>query len=163
MPSPEPEDGSPPTPLGVLANTGINLTKAAIEGGRLVVQGTTVSPGTLVTLDGKFSNRSTATKKFAFSLLYLPTDCFIELKLTTKTDQAAVSSCGPKGVNFIGLWLATKTYQIDDLVTLDGATWRAKRVNINKRPNLSFADWQVFAARGAQGLQGNSRPARHAR
>ena len=154
MASPELEDESPPTSLGILTNTRINLTKAIVEGGRLVVQGTTPTAGALVTLDGKFSIRSTPTKKFAFSLLYLPTDCFIELKVGTKTDPAAVSSCGPKGVNFVGPWLGTKTYQIDDLVTLDGATWRAKRVNINKRPGLSFADWQIFAAPGAQGPQG---------
>ena len=147
---------APPMPLAVLPGTGINLTKAAVEGGRLVVQGTTATASTQVTLDGRFNTTSTATKAFEFSLLYLPTDCIIELKVGSNTDPAAVGSCGPKGVNFIGPWLGTRAYAIDDLATLDGASWRARRVNTNKRPNLNPFDWQIFAARGDTGLKGNT-------
>jgi hypothetical protein len=142
-------------PQAVLPNTGINLSKAAIEAGRLVVEGTTAAASTVVTVDGKFNKTSAATKAFNFSLVYLPLDCIIELKVGTKTDQAVVGSCGPKGANFIGPWLSTRAYQIDDLATLDGSTWRAKRVNTNKRPGSSAADWQMFAAKGAEGPMGN--------
>jgi hypothetical protein len=135
--------------------TRIDLTKAAIEGGRLVVEGKTSARGTVVTLDGKFTATSGWNGTFSFSLLYLPLDCIIDLKVGTNTDQVLVSSCGPKGTNFLGPWLSTTTYQLDDLVTLNGSTWHAKRTNINKQPTTNPADWEIFAARGDKGDKGD--------
>src|SRR3954451_14563174 len=131
-----PQAASAPAPMAPLPATGISLTKVAIEGGRLVVEGKTLLPGMPVTVDRLFNKVSTATKTFAFSQVYLPTDCVIELKVGLKTDLAVVSSCGPKGVNSIGPWAAATTYQIDDLVSLDGRSWRARRTNLNKLPNV---------------------------
>ncbi len=56
-----------------------------------------------------------------------------------------------RGFNPAGAWLGTKIYHINDLVSFQGATWRAKRTSTNKTPNSSATDWQQFAARGAAG------------
>ncbi len=140
-------------PKAVLPNSKINLTKATIEAGRLVIQGTTATPNTRVTVDNLPPRNSTANKTFAFSLSYYPSDCVVELTTPSGTDKAVIAFCG-KGVNFTGAWSAAKNYLIDDLVTLEGATWRAKRANNNKRPATASTDWETFAARGADGLRG---------
>jgi hypothetical protein len=69
-------------------------------------------------------------KTFKFTLLYLPTDCVIGLKVKSATAKAVVSDWGAKGVKFVGVWASSTEYETDDLATLDGAAWRAKRPNV---------------------------------
>lgn len=82
-----------------LPNTGIVLTKAAHEAGRLVVKGRTRQRWQLVRLDdplrSKRSNRR--TRAFTFIVEMHPGDCEIVLTVGRKKDVVKVSSCGPKG------------------------------------------------------------------
>jgi hypothetical protein len=84
-------------PKAVLPNSKINLTKATIEGGRLVVQGTTAAPNTKVTLDGRFNVTSRSDRTFSFSLAYLPTDCIADLSTPSGADKAVIALCGQQG------------------------------------------------------------------
>jgi Collagen triple helix repeat (20 copies) len=81
----------------LLPNTGITIEAAAIEAGRLVVDGRTAEPRTSVTLDGQFVTTSGNNRDFRFSLLYLPATCIVELKAGNLSDQLVVADCGPKG------------------------------------------------------------------
>jgi hypothetical protein len=87
-------------------------------------------------------------------VVYLPLTCLVELKTPSGSDRAVIALCGQKGVNFVSAWLATADYVTDDLVTLDGSTWRARRANKSKRPGANAAYWEVFAAKGAVGSAG---------
>src|SRR5260221_7020318 len=62
------------------------------------------------------------------------------------------------GLNPLGAWKNSSTYQRSDLVTNLGSTWRALRTNLNKVPATSPSDWQQFAARGATGATGPTGP-----
>jgi len=127
------------------STAGVTLTKVSIEAGQLVVEGTTNSPRTRVTIDRLHSQVSKPNKSFAFSLLYRPPDCIIELKTTVGTQEALVANCGPKGANFLGPWNRKVHYRTDDLVTLDGATWRARRDNFRVRPRpTANEDWRCL-------------------
>jgi hypothetical protein len=150
--------GSATTATRPPTGSGITLTTAAIQAGQLVVTGTTATAHTEVTLDGQFNVTSKADKSFAFSLVYLPPDCIITLTTTVGSDDHVVGDCGPKGVNYIGPWRATRQYRKNDLATVDGSTWRARRDNLNIRPTASAFDWHVFAAAGNTGPVGATGP-----
>ena len=145
----------------------ITVTSAKLQAGRLVITGTTVSPGMRVRLDGQaaapFNVMSTLQKAFTFSLVYHPGDCVVALqKLTPPSTlgpavSAVVSDCGPRGLLPRGIWNGTTPYAVDDLVVLDGSSWRAKVNNSNKRPP-NAAYWEHFAAKGDQGDSGEPGP-----
>jgi len=63
------------------------------------------------------------------------------------------------GFNPLGAWNAVTTYHLDDLVTHQGSTWRAKRTNLNKVPPNRPNDWEKFAAKGNRGATGPAGPA----
>lgn len=143
-----------PSATRLLTHSKITLTKAAVETGRLVVEGTTATANTPVKLNGLYSATSNAQKKFTFSVVWLPPACIVDLTTGSGTDQAVVAMCGPKGLEFRSTWLSATNYTTNDLVTLDGSTWRAKRASKGKRPGQSAADWEVFAAKGTAGSGG---------
>jgi hypothetical protein len=62
------------------------------------------------------------------------------------------------GFNPLGEWSQIARYQPDDLVSYKGATWRALRTNLNKKPSASSKDWDVFAAAGSDGEVGAEGP-----
>jgi Chaperone of endosialidase/Collagen triple helix repeat (20 copies) len=62
------------------------------------------------------------------------------------------------GFNPLGPWINTTTYQVDDLATHQGSTWRAQRTNRNKVPPTHAADWERFAAVGGRGATGPAGP-----
>jgi len=62
------------------------------------------------------------------------------------------------GLSFKGAWSAASAYVTDEVVTSAGATWRAKRSNTNKAPNISPQDWQLLAAKGETGAVGAQGP-----
>src|SRR4051812_25085970 len=62
------------------------------------------------------------------------------------------------GLNPLGTWSSTTTFQRRDLVTHQGSTWRALRTNLNKIPLASPNDWQLFASKGARGATGPQGP-----
>jgi hypothetical protein len=81
-----------------LPNTGITLTKAAHEAGRLVITGTTTKKRQIVRLDSpKASKRSGLSRKFRLTTKLVPGDCSIRLTVGKKSDLVKVSSCGPTG------------------------------------------------------------------
>ena len=135
----------------------VSVTDAKIEGGKLVITGTTAAPNTWVRLDGQtistFNVKSGADGAFGFSLVYHPGDCVVGVqKLISPTSlgaatSALVANCGRDGVTPRGAWNQSADYVRNDLVTYLGSTWRARRGSSNKLP-VSGADWEQFAAAG---------------
>ena len=137
------------------AGPGITVTFANLAAGKLSITGTASQQGILVTIQGtSFTAMSNAQKQFVFNVVYRTPDCKLTLVTTTGTLPILVGNCGPTGVNPKGTWNATAAYVGDDLTLYLGTTYRALRANKGKRPDLSAADWQVFAARGAPGAPG---------
>jgi hypothetical protein len=75
----------------------LTVTKASIEGGKLVVEGKTKGRNKRVVLDHAFSTRSNKKKKFAFQVLHLPEDCFVVVSEGRRELEAVVANCGPEG------------------------------------------------------------------
>lgn len=139
------------------ASATITVSKAEISAGKLVVQGTRTGTAPTISLDGIANATVSGTGTFAFSLVYLPPDCIVDLAAVGGTGgaiKAVVANCGPKGLTARGPWSATANYIKDDVVGSGGSSFRAKRANINKPPATNPLDWDVLALRGARGLQG---------
>jgi len=132
-----------------------SLSKATIEAGRLVITGTTTGPNMTVTLDdGVAKTKSDARGYFSFRLAYLPEDCAVDLAVGKTSETAIVANCGPKGVRPQGAWNRKTSYAANDVVTHDGASWRAKTDNRKKRPDRTPKVWEEFAAKGDAGPAG---------
>ena len=71
----------------------------------------------------------------------------------TSPSTAAWWQVFASGFNPLGAWSTSATYQPNDLVTYQGATWRAKVTNEAKTP-AENANWTQFAAKGAMGATG---------
>lgn len=149
----------------VAASAAITVTTAEITGGKLVVEGTRTGGAATIRLDDQFNDGVNGAGAFAFSLDYLPPDCIVDLKEIGGLNDSAtavIANCGPKGLNPQGGWDSAKTYQKDDVTTLGGSSFRAKRASLNVQPGTSKADWEILAKRGApgpQGIQGATGPA----
>ena len=121
----------------------------------------TSTQGTTIELDALFSTPITAgTFRFAISN-YHPGDCIISLKTEIASEpavNAVVSYCGLLGLTPRGDWLASNSYKIDDTVTHNGSSWRAKETvaaNSNHEPSLDGAVyWEKFVARGDDDVMG---------
>ena len=143
----------------------VTITDAKIEGGKLVVTGTTATPSMNLTLDDRFTRKSSASKAFTFSLVYLPTDCIVNVGKTgaTTTTPAVVANCAARGLNPQGAWSAAKSYMVDDTVTQLGSVWLALKANKNKSPSsaANAQYWEKFVSKGdigAAGPQGATGP-----
>ena len=75
----------------------LTIETALIEGGRLVVTGTTQKRNRRVKLDGIYRTNSNSEKQYEFSLLYHPEDCVIEVMRGRRTKEAIVANCGLEG------------------------------------------------------------------
>src|SRR5262249_6184553 len=118
------------------------LTKVAIEAGKLVIAGKTRVAGQTVKLDGGMASAvSSASRIFGFELVYLPKDCIVDLEVAGTIKNAVVANCGPKGVSPRGAWTSTTSYLIDDLVIRGGSSWRALSNNKGKDPIANPAIW----------------------
>ena len=143
------------------AQAAVSITDASITGGKLVVSGT-ASSGAAVQLDGQFDAKAGADGSFSFSVVYHPGDCIVTVgslippyMTAGESADALVANCGRDGVNARGAWSSSSGYVVNDLVTHDGSTWRARRNNAGRTPSAG-ADWEVFAAAGADGTAGVS-------
>jgi hypothetical protein len=65
---------------------------------------------------------------------------------------------GPKGLHWRGVWAATMAYAIDDAVSLNGASWVAKKASTGSAPASENANWDLLADKGAQGAVGATGP-----
>ena len=136
------------------ASAAITIQNAFIDQGGLRVSGTS-SQGTTIKLDALFSTPiASGTFQFAISN-YHPGDCIISLKTDIASEpavNAVVSYCGLLGLTPRGDWLASNSYKMDDAVTHNGSSWRAKETvvaNSNHEPSLDGAVyWEKFVARG---------------
>lgn len=81
-------------PPGVHAAT---VTKATIEAGKLVIEGTTKKPKAKVKIDKTFKTRSNRKKLFSFSLAYHPDDCVVSLLEAGEADDVVIGNCGETG------------------------------------------------------------------
>lgn len=77
-----------------LPNSGVALTKLAIQAGRLIVSGV-AAPGERVTIDRKFTTEAASTGLFKAALVYLPATCRVSLSTALGADQAIVANCAP--------------------------------------------------------------------
>lgn len=154
-------------PVGTAAAADLTVTTAKIDGGKLVIAGTTQTGGMKVRLDGQtdaaFNTVSNnGTRAFSLSPVYYPGDCIVSLQKVGANNvlgpavNALVANCGARGLAPRGQWGQNVNYLANDLVTLDGSSWRAKRDNFNKRPGSSVTDWEEFAARGDDGAPGQN-------
>ena len=146
------------------AQAAVIVTDAKIEGGRLVVTGT-ASSGAQLRLDGQegaaFNAKAGADGSFGFSLVYHPGDCVVTVEalvppyLTVgESAEGLVANCGRAGVTARGAWAQSAAYVVNDLVTHEGSTWRARRNNPGRTP-AAGANWEIFAAAGeAAGAEG---------
>ena len=142
------------------ASAEITIQNAIIDQGSLRVSGTS-SQGTTIELDALFSAPiASGTFQFAISN-YHPGDCIISLKTDIASEpavNAVVSYCGLLGLTPRGDWLASNSYKMDDAVTHNGFSWRAKETvaaNSNHEPSLDGAVyWEKFVARGDDGVMG---------
>src|SRR6476469_8763249 len=142
------------------ASAAITIQNAFIDQGSLRVSGTS-SQGTTIELDALFSAPiASGTFQFAIST-YHPGDCIISLKTDIASEpavNAVVSYCGLRGLTHRGDWLASNSYKMDDAVTHNGSSWRAKETvvaNSNHEPSLDGAVyWEKFVARGDDGVMG---------
>ena len=67
--------------------------------------------------------------------------------------QGIAGAKGDAGLNFRGPWSSTENYNRSDAVYHAGASWVAKRDNINVTP-IAGEDWALLAAKGDTGPQG---------
>ena len=146
-----------PAYSSALASSGLIVKDAKIEQGRLKVWGTSYK-GSSVKLDGIYVAQISGDT-FSFNIVYLPSDCIIDLTLigATGTAKAVVANCGPRGVNPRGAWSNSTTYVENDLVTAEGSSWRAKHnddANLNRQPWTNPIFWEKFAAKGKDGVDG---------
>jgi hypothetical protein len=85
-----------------------------------------------------FAYRIATVATFACLLCY-------DTHASAQTPLSAVLS----NLNARGVWMPGVTYAIDDIVTYRGSSWRAIKVNVNKRPGQTApstaAYWQVLA------------------
>ena len=144
----------------------IAVSFAKIQAGKLVITGTTAIGNTKVRLEGQtaavFNTTSHPTSRtFVFNIVYHPGDCTVLLQKVNANNTlgpavaAVIADCGPLALAPRGVWVANYTYQINDLVTFGGASWRAKRSNLNRLPSTTnAADWEIFAAKGDTGPKG---------
>ena len=112
----------------------VTVTDAKIEGGKLVITGTTAAPNTWVRLDGQsssaFNVKSGAHGAFGFSIVYRPGDCVVGLQRLIRPPRSARPPAH-------SLPIADRTagcprrldesagYRTNDLVTALGSSWRA--------------------------------------
>ncbi len=64
---------------------------------------------------------------------------------------------GIPGVNWLGAWVYTTTYQINDAVSHNGASYIATAINVNTQPP-NPACWDVLTAKGDTGATGPTGP-----
>lgn len=74
-----------------------SIVKAAVESGRLVVDGVTARPFQLVILNGRFRTKSNVGSVFRFSRAYLPENCVVKARSGGAMRKALVQYCGPEG------------------------------------------------------------------
>ena len=72
--------------------------------------------------------------------------------------QGATGPQGGPGVTARGAWSASTNYVLNDLVLSGGTTWRALKANSNSAPAAGNLNWEVFAAIGNKGDDGDAGP-----
>jgi hypothetical protein len=144
----------------------LTVTSAKIDGGKLMISGTTQTGGMKVRLEGQVGSAfntvsNYATRGFSFNLVYYSSDCVVALQRVNTNStlgpavSAVIANCGARGISPRGAWAPNANYLTNDVVTSDGSSWRAKRNNFNNPPPTSVIDWEKFASRGDNGTPGH--------
>lgn len=137
----------------------ILITEAKVVDGELVVSGTR-QPGGKVVLDGRFTAKTDGSGGFTFRLSdYLPPTCVVVVSAGDDSKTGVIANCGQRGVSPRGAWNSDDRYLADDLVTFNGSAWRALAENRGKKPDRNATKWELFAAKGEQGVAGPAGPA----
>lgn len=132
----------------------VGLTEATMAGAKLRVGGV-ATPGMRLRLEGQpyaaFNTTAGRDGRFEFGVIYHPGDCIISVQRFTAPDvldvpvEGLVANCTRDRVTPRGSWKASNFYQPSDLVTFEGATWRARRANRNAQPDPG-SNWELFAS-----------------
>jgi hypothetical protein len=73
------------------------VTRAEIDGGRLVIEGTAKKAHQKVRLENQFETQSDEEGRFAFSVVHHPADCVVVVRARGATRRAVVANCGELG------------------------------------------------------------------
>lgn len=142
-----------------IAAPGIEIGRATLSGGSLVIEGKAAA-GATVRIDGtSFEKKANANGKFSFDVAYRPPNCAVTLAAGAASVDVLIDRCAP-GVVTRGVWSANKSFAEGDLALHEGSTWLALRANKGKQPGEagSQQDWQIFAAEGPEGARGPAGP-----
>jgi hypothetical protein len=77
------------------ASARIRVHDAELNGGRLVVTGSTTRRHQAVTLNGRFVRRSNRHRRFVFRVRYVPRSCIVRLRSGGAVRAVAVDHCRP--------------------------------------------------------------------
>jgi hypothetical protein len=78
---------------------GLTLTTVRLSSGRLLINGTTASPGVRVRILGPgLQTTSNAQRRFAFDVAFRPPNCRVTLATSGGTLEALIGECGPRGL-----------------------------------------------------------------
>src|SRR3989442_8737279 len=67
--------------------------------------------------------------------------------------NGATGPTGP-GFTFEGMWNTTSTYEANQVVEHNGASWIANTTNTDSEPTFVNPDWSLMAAKGDTGPTG---------
>lgn len=141
-----------------VGTSGLTVSLVALKAGRLAIAGTASSVGVVVRIAGTAFEATAGTDgRFNFDVDFRTPDCRVTLETGSGALGLLIGNCGP-GTVPRGVWSAQIQYGAGDLVFFSGSTYRGLAGSKGKRPNISAAEWQLFAARGTAGVVGPSGP-----
>lgn len=144
--------------MSEVGTSGLTVSLVALKAGRLAIAGTASSVGVVVRIAGTAFEATAGTDgRFNFDVDFRTPDCRVTLETGSGALGLLIGNCGP-GTVPRGVWSAQIQYGAGDLVLFSGSTYRALAGSKGKRPNISAAEWQLFAARGTAGVAGPSGP-----
>lgn len=89
---------APPVAAETVSGAGLTVGTAELAAGRLVIRGTTRTPGVQVRIAGTvFRARSAADRRFLFKVDHRPDNCRVSLTTSEGTLPLLLGNCGPKG------------------------------------------------------------------
>jgi Collagen triple helix repeat (20 copies) len=148
-------------PAAFAQSTGVDITRAEISNGRLIIAGDT-APGVRVSFGGVSLNTVASTVanaqgRFNFNVVFQPASCIVVVFKdldNAERDGSIVGNCTVADLIFRGAWQDQLQFYAGDVVRHDGSTWRASRNNVNVVPSMATLDWRPLAVRGDAGVAG---------
>lgn len=80
-----------------------------------------------------------------------------DAKIAALEQRLEVLEAKPKGLEYRGVWEATRSYQRNDVATVGGSMWVCLVANNGMRPGKSPGAWQLAVQRGRDGRDADGR------